>query len=66
MYWCDPKWHEGRKHVADFFILAPENERMMHTSPNAFSCCESHLVDAMKIMLENHRNVTVRWVNRPL
>jgi hypothetical protein len=65
MYWCEPKWHDNRKTPADYFILASPQERGMHTMPNAFAACESHLTDAMKVMLDKHTNVTVRRVNRP-
>ena len=64
MYWCDPNRHGGNQTKADYLVLAPPEERRMDLHPNSFACCESHLTEAIKIVLENHRNVIVRQVNR--
>jgi hypothetical protein len=65
MYWCDPKWHNNQKIPAEYFLLAPPHERGPHMEPSAFACCEPHLVDATKVMLDKHSSVTVRRVNAP-
>ena len=65
MYWCDPNRHGSQKTQAEYLVLAPPEERRMDLQPNSFACCEAHLTEAIQIVLENHRNVIVRRVNRP-
>lgn len=62
-YQCDPSWHGGDKTPAEFLILVPPHERVMHLAPYSFACCGGHLTDAMKIILDKHDTATVRKVN---
>lgn len=65
-YLCAPEWHNGDKTIqANYLVLASPEERRIDLFPNSFACCEAHLTDAIKVVLDKHRNVTVRQVNRP-
>jgi hypothetical protein len=62
-YYCDPMWHDGNQKVEARFLILPLPE---HRSIfiNGYATCELHAGQALRIMLEKLKKVTVHEVNK--
>jgi hypothetical protein len=62
-HFCDPAWHNGDKTVKANFMITPGADQR-GTSLLGYATCELHVGQALRIMLEKLKTVTVREVNK--
>lgn len=75
-YFCEPKWHNGRRQLADFTVRAIKRTSKAYSPTQRwadndmmympmFCCCKTHLGRATEVMTELHGNVRVFRIAEP-